>query len=104
VSSGGPAALCWLLRVRDLLTLTSARTFSGAEEFAYNLQTQKRARIVGETTGVCAVRGSASARNKRSHGWNTDQTRIKNICGFHPCLIRVPSVANSMTSRKTRSG
>ncbi|HJQ52515.1 MAG TPA: S41 family peptidase, partial [Gemmatimonadaceae bacterium] len=27
------------------------RTFSGAEEFAYDLQTQKRATIVGETTG-----------------------------------------------------
>lgn len=31
--------------------LTSRRTFSGAEEFAYNLQTQHRATIVGETTG-----------------------------------------------------
>ena len=31
--------------------LTSSRTFSGGEEFAYDLQTQKRATIVGETTG-----------------------------------------------------
>jgi hypothetical protein len=31
--------------------LTSTRTFSGAEEFAYNLQARKRAIIVGETTG-----------------------------------------------------
>jgi hypothetical protein len=36
---------------KDVYVLTSARTFSGAEEFAYNLQTQKRATIVGETTG-----------------------------------------------------
>jgi retinol-binding protein 3 len=31
--------------------LTSRRTFSAAEEFTYNLQTRKRATIVGETTG-----------------------------------------------------
>lgn len=31
--------------------LTSHRTFSGAEEFSYDLKNQKRATIVGETTG-----------------------------------------------------
>jgi hypothetical protein len=31
--------------------LTSARTFSGAEEFCYDLKNLKRATIVGETTG-----------------------------------------------------
>jgi C-terminal processing protease CtpA/Prc len=31
--------------------LTSERTFSGAEEFAFDLKNQKRATIVGETTG-----------------------------------------------------
>jgi hypothetical protein len=36
---------------KDVYVLTSSRTFSGAEEFAYNLQTQKRATIIGETTG-----------------------------------------------------
>ena len=35
----------------DLYVLTSSRTFSGAEEFAYNLKNLKRAAIVGETTG-----------------------------------------------------
>jgi hypothetical protein len=35
----------------DVYVLTSARTFSGAEEFSYNLQNLKRATIVGETTG-----------------------------------------------------
>jgi C-terminal processing protease CtpA/Prc len=34
-----------------LFILTGAHTFSGAEEFAYNMQTQKRALIIGETTG-----------------------------------------------------
>lgn len=36
---------------KDVYVLTSGRTFSGAEEFAYNLQARKRATIVGETTG-----------------------------------------------------
>jgi len=31
--------------------LTSGTTFSGAEEFSYNLQNMKRATIIGETTG-----------------------------------------------------
>ena len=35
----------------DLYVLTSSRTFSGAEEFTYNLKNMKRATIVGETTG-----------------------------------------------------
>lgn len=42
-----------------LYILTSSHTFSGAEEFTYDMQTQKRATIVGETTGGGAhpVRG-----------------------------------------------
>lgn len=36
---------------KDVYVLTSGRTFSAAEEFTYNLQSQKRATIVGETTG-----------------------------------------------------
>jgi len=36
---------------KPVYVLTSKFTFSGAEECAYNLQTQKRATIVGETTG-----------------------------------------------------
>jgi C-terminal processing protease CtpA/Prc len=34
-----------------LFLLTSARTFSGGEEFAYDIQTQKRGTLIGETTG-----------------------------------------------------
>lgn len=34
-----------------LFILTSSGTFSGAEEFCYNMQTRKRATLVGETTG-----------------------------------------------------
>jgi hypothetical protein len=36
---------------KDVYVLTSARTFSAAEEFTYNLQCLKRATVVGETTG-----------------------------------------------------
>lgn len=35
----------------DLYVLTSSRTFSGAEEFTYNLKNMERAIIIGETTG-----------------------------------------------------
>lgn len=44
---------------KPVYVLVSARTFSGGEEFTYDLQTQKRATIVGETTGGGAhpVRG-----------------------------------------------
>jgi C-terminal processing protease CtpA/Prc len=36
---------------KEVYVLTSKRTFSGAEEFTYNLKNLKRATIVGETTG-----------------------------------------------------
>lgn len=36
---------------KPIFVLTSARTFSAGEEFAYNLKARKRATIVGETTG-----------------------------------------------------
>jgi C-terminal processing protease CtpA/Prc len=36
---------------KPVYVLTSSHTFSAAEEFTYNLQTRKRATIVGETTG-----------------------------------------------------
>lgn len=36
---------------KPVFVLTSGRTFSGAEEFTYNLKNLKRATIVGETTG-----------------------------------------------------
>ena len=40
-----------LLADKPVYVLTSARTFSGAEHFSYNLKMLKRATLVGETTG-----------------------------------------------------
>lgn len=47
------------LNTQPIYVLTSRQTFSGAEEFSYDLQNLKRATIVGETTGGGAhmVRG-----------------------------------------------
>lgn len=47
------------LATQPVYVLTSSRTFSGGEEFTYNLQSLKRATIVGERTGGGAhpVRG-----------------------------------------------
>lgn len=39
------------LAKQPVFVLTSKRTFSGAEEFAFDLKNQKRATIIGETTG-----------------------------------------------------
>jgi len=48
-----------------LFVLTGKRTFSGAEEFSYNMQTQKRATLVGETTGGGANPGGTVPVNDR---------------------------------------
>ena len=46
---------------KPVYVLTSARTFSGAEELSYNLQTLKRATVIGETTGGGAHPGGPVA-------------------------------------------
>jgi hypothetical protein len=53
---------------KPVYVLTSARTFSAAEEFTYDLQTRKRAVIVGETTGGGAHPGDVVAL---PHGFTT---------------------------------
>ena len=39
-----------IMGTQPVFVLTSAHTFSGAEEFSYDLQMQKRAKVVGEVT------------------------------------------------------
>ena len=53
------------LRMGDipLFIITSERTFSAAEEFSYNMQTQKRATLVGQTTGGGANPGGTKRIN-----------------------------------------
>lgn len=48
---------------KDVYVLTSNRTFSGAEEFSYNLKNLKRATIIGETTGGGAHPGGTVRLN-----------------------------------------
>jgi hypothetical protein len=48
---------------KPVYVLTSARTFSGGEECAYDFQTQKRAVLIGQTTG-----GGANAGDRFSLG------------------------------------
>jgi len=49
---------------KDVYVLTSNRTFSGAEEFSYNLKNLKRATIIGETTGGGAHPGGVERLNE----------------------------------------
>jgi tetratricopeptide (TPR) repeat protein len=46
-----------------LFVITGEKTFSGAEEFSYNMQTQKRATLVGQTTGGGANPGGSMRIN-----------------------------------------
>jgi len=48
-----------------LFVLTSEKTFSGAEEFSYNMQTQKRATLIGQTTGGGANPGRVMQINEK---------------------------------------
>ena len=50
---------------KPVYVLTSAKTFSGAEEFSYNLKNLKRATLVGERTGGGAHPGGVRKLNDR---------------------------------------
>lgn len=48
-----------------IFVLTSGRTFSGAEEFSYNMLTQERGTLIGEVTGGGANPGGNRVINER---------------------------------------
>jgi len=50
-----------------LFVITSSKTFSGAEEFSYNMQTQKRATLIGQTSGGGANPGGTMKINENLH-------------------------------------
>lgn len=54
---------------KPVYLLTSGRTFSGAEEFAYNLQTRKRAQTVGARTGGGANPGGEEVVTEHFAVW-----------------------------------
>lgn len=54
---------------KEIYVLTSNKTFSAAEEFAYNLKNLKRATIVGEQTGGGAHPGGAARINDHFAVW-----------------------------------
>jgi hypothetical protein len=66
---------------RPVYVLTSRRTFSGAEEFAYNLQALKRAVIVGDTTGGGAHPGGFRRVSAHFGVWVPSGRAINPITG-----------------------
>lgn len=66
---------------KPVYVLTSRRTFSGAEEFAYNLQSRKRAVIVGDTTGGGAHPGGFRRVTEHFGVWVPSGRAINPITG-----------------------
>ena len=66
---------------RPVYVLTSDRTFSGAEEFAYDVQTQQRGEIVGDTTGGGAHPGGMRRVTENFGVWVPSGRAVNPVTG-----------------------
>ncbi len=66
-----------------MFVLTSSYTFSGAEEFSYNLRTRERATLVGETTGGGANPGGTMPISPRFEMFIPTGRAINPITGIN---------------------
>ena len=66
---------------RPVYVLTSDGTFSGAEEFAYDVQTQRRGEIVGDTTGGGAHPGGLRRVGERFGVWVPSGRAVNPVTG-----------------------
>jgi hypothetical protein len=66
---------------KPVYVLTSVETFSGAEEFAYDIQTQRRGEVVGDTTGGGAHPGGMRRVTERFGIWVPSGRAVNPVTG-----------------------
>jgi peptidase S41-like protein len=66
---------------RPVYVLTSDQTFSGAEEFAYDVQTQRRGEVVGDTTGGGAHPGGLRSVTEHFGVWVPSGRAVNPVTG-----------------------
>jgi C-terminal processing protease CtpA/Prc len=66
---------------KPVYVLTSDETFSGAEEFAYDIQTQKRGEVVGDTTGGGAHPGGMRRVTDKFGVWVPSGRAVNPVTG-----------------------
>jgi retinol-binding protein 3 len=66
---------------RPVYVLTSDQTFSGAEEFAYDIQTQRRGEVVGDTTGGGAHPGGMRRVTEQFGVWVPSGRAVNPVTG-----------------------
>jgi hypothetical protein len=66
---------------KPVYVLTSDETFSGAEEFAYDIQTQRRGEVVGDTTGGGAHPGGMRRVTEQFGVWVPSGRAVNPVTG-----------------------